>query len=68
MSGRVRTRSKSKQRKDDGKANQPAAPVAVSTSAIDVLYHQFISLKMLLNYKRTDTVIKVSLLGRGRKH
>ncbi|XP_058568202.1 P antigen family member 3-like [Neofelis nebulosa] len=28
MSGRVRTRSKSKQRKDDGKANQPAAPVA----------------------------------------
>ncbi|XP_040499087.1 P antigen family member 3, partial [Ursus maritimus] len=52
MSGRVRSRSKSSQRKDDPGSNQH---VAVSTSRSDVFEcHTFIALKILRSCKHTD--------------
>lgn len=67
MSGRVKPRSKSKQRRDDEKSSQQSETVVVSTLIFDVFYYQkFIFLKILLNYYGYSD--KFSLVIMGGKH
>lgn len=66
MSGLVKPRSKSKQRRNDQKCSQGIETVVVSTLTFDVFYYQkFIFLKIFLNYYGYND--KFSLVINGRE-